>query len=218
MASAIATQRLRQEYLRIVKAPVENIRAVPLERNILEWHYVIEGTDGTPFEGGYYHGVLRFPPDYPMKPPSILMYTPNGRFKTNRRLCLSMSDYHPETWNPMWSVSTILTGLYSFMLDSAPTLGSVECSAAKRKQLARDSLAYNCQDPTFCDLFEDLVDLHKEQQKQRQEAGGPEASGSEGGACAEYGALGAQDTNCAVAVVLVAFALGSMTLLLKIFM
>ena len=24
--------------------------------------------------------------------------TPNGRFKTDFRLCLSMSDYHPDTW------------------------------------------------------------------------------------------------------------------------
>ena len=30
------------------------------------------------------------------------MLTPNGRFKTGIRLCLSMSDYHPETWNPLW--------------------------------------------------------------------------------------------------------------------
>lgn len=38
------------------------------------------------------------------------------RFKTNTRLCLSISDFHPDTWNPAWSVSTILTGLLSFMV------------------------------------------------------------------------------------------------------
>lgn len=38
------------------------------------------------------------------------------RFKTHMRLCLSMSDFHPDTWNPAWSVSTILTGLLSFMV------------------------------------------------------------------------------------------------------
>jgi ubiquitin-conjugating enzyme E2 J2 len=116
MASAMATKRLRKEYVALQRRPVENIQALPLESNILEWHYVITGTAGTPYEGGYYHGVLKFPPEYPMKPPSVLMMTPNGRFKTNQRLCLSMSDFHPETWNPMWSVSSILTGLYSFMV------------------------------------------------------------------------------------------------------
>ena len=45
-----------------------------------------------------YHGKVVFPNDYPFKPPSIFMLTPNGRFETGRRLCLSMSDFHPELW------------------------------------------------------------------------------------------------------------------------
>lgn len=71
----------------------------------------VPGAKGSPYEGGYYHGKLKFPPEYPLKPPSIMMITPSGRFKPNTRLCLSMSDFHPESWNPMWSVSTILMGL-----------------------------------------------------------------------------------------------------------
>jgi hypothetical protein len=34
--------------------------------------------------------------NYPLAPPGIMILTPNGRFATGRRLCLSMSDYHPE--------------------------------------------------------------------------------------------------------------------------
>jgi ubiquitin-conjugating enzyme E2 J2 len=64
-------------------------------------HYHNAGAKGSPYEGGFYHGKLKFPPEYPLKPPSILMLTPSGRFKPNTRLCLSMSDFHPETWNPM---------------------------------------------------------------------------------------------------------------------
>lgn len=43
-------------------------------------------------------GVLLFPKDYPYKPPSVLMYTPNGRFQERTRLCLSMSDFHPGVY------------------------------------------------------------------------------------------------------------------------
>jgi ubiquitin-conjugating enzyme E2 J2 len=110
MASAMATKRLRKEFLALQKNPEANIEAVPLEKNILEWHYVIRGIGV--YEGGYYHGKLVFPPEYPMKPPAVYMLTESGRFQTHKRLCLSMSDYHPETWNPMWSVSSILAGLY----------------------------------------------------------------------------------------------------------
>ena len=35
--------------------------------------------------GGYYHGKLVFPKDFPFKPPRIFMITPNGRFKVNTR-------------------------------------------------------------------------------------------------------------------------------------
>jgi ubiquitin-conjugating enzyme E2 J2 len=167
MASDLSTRRLRKELIALKKKPVPNINATPLEANILEWHYVIEGTKGTPYEGGHYHGKLKFPPEYPLKPPAVMMFTPNGRFKTGRRLCLSMSDFHPETWNPMWSVSSILMGLYSFMLDSAPTLGSMEATTAARKKMAQQSLEYNCNDATFRKLFPELVELNEERMKER---------------------------------------------------
>ncbi len=49
--------------------------ASPLESNILEWHYVIEGIAGSPYEKGWYHGTVIFPPEYPYKPPAIRMVT-----------------------------------------------------------------------------------------------------------------------------------------------
>lgn len=89
--------------------------AEPLPSNILEWHYVIRGPEDSLYAGGFYHGnsvsfigkfffrhslciiigCLLFSKDFPFKPPSIYIYTPNGRFKTNKRLCLSISDFHP---------------------------------------------------------------------------------------------------------------------------
>jgi len=37
------------------------------------------------FIGGYYHGKLIFPREFPFKPPSIYMLTPSGRFNVNTR-------------------------------------------------------------------------------------------------------------------------------------
>lgn len=64
---ALGLRRLQKEYANLRKNPVEFVRAVPLESNLLEWHYVIEGPPDSPYEGGMYHGVLKFPPQYPMK-------------------------------------------------------------------------------------------------------------------------------------------------------
>jgi ubiquitin-conjugating enzyme E2 J2 len=77
------------------------------------------------------------------------MLTPNGRFKTDFRLCLSMSDYHPDTWNPAWSVATILTGLLSFMLEDTETTGSIRTTEREKQLLARSSMAWNREQRIF---------------------------------------------------------------------
>ncbi|KNC51485.1 ubiquitin carrier protein E2 34 [Thecamonas trahens ATCC 50062] len=86
------------------------------------------------------------------------MITPSGRFQVNSRLCLSMSDFHPESWNPLWSVSSILSGLLSFMVEETPTHGSVSRSPADRRRLAARSMTFNRKDPVFVETFPDLVE------------------------------------------------------------
>ncbi|KAL3780822.1 hypothetical protein ACHAWO_004468 [Cyclotella atomus] len=172
MASAIATKRLTRELKSLLKNPLQSpkITAQPNESNILEWYYVLEGdSDPTsPYHGGIYFGKLLFPKEYPYKPPGVLMLTPNGRFKPNRRLCLSMSDFHPESWNPMWSISTILTGLYSFMVEKTPTTGSVETSDDTKRKLAKESLDWNVREKIFCNLFPEYVEMWKEREEARK--------------------------------------------------
>ncbi|EPS59194.1 ubiquitin conjugating enzyme 2 [Genlisea aurea] len=163
MAEKACVKRLQKEYRALCKEPVSNVVARPLPNDILEWHYVLEGSKGTPFSGGYYYGKIKFPPEYPFKPPGITMTTPNGRFMTQKKICLSMSDFHPESWNPMWSVSSILTGLLSFMMDDSPTIGSVSTSDEEKQRLAKSSLSFNFKNATFRKLFPEYVDKFEEQ-------------------------------------------------------
>ena len=86
--STTATNRLKQDFLRLNKDPVPYVRAVPLPNNILTWHYVVTGPENSLYEGGYFHGKLVFPKEFPFKPPAIYMITPNGRFEVNKKLCL----------------------------------------------------------------------------------------------------------------------------------
>ncbi|KAF7993236.1 hypothetical protein HCN44_006296 [Aphidius gifuensis] len=164
-----ATARLKQDYMRLKKDPVPYVVAEPVPSNILEWHYVVQGPEKTPYEGGFYHGKLHFPREFPFQPPSIYMTTPNGRFKVNTRLCLSISDFHPDTWNPAWSVSTILTGLLSFMIEKSPTLGSINTTDFEKKQWAYQSLEFNLKDKLFCELFPDTVaEIHTELERRKE--------------------------------------------------
>ncbi|CAG7869161.1 unnamed protein product [Brassica rapa] len=193
MAEKACIKRLQKEYRALCKEPVSHVVARPSPNDILEWHYVLEGSDGTPFAGGFYYGKIKFPPEYPYKPPGITMTTPNGRFITQKKICLSMSDFHPESWNPMWSVSSdeilfLINFFFTFHLvisfnsviglslnvvlvvqmDTSPTTGSVNTTVAEKQRLAKSSLAFNCKTPAFRKLFPEYVEKYNQQQLAEQ--------------------------------------------------
>ncbi|KAJ7691966.1 ubiquitin-conjugating enzyme/RWD-like protein [Mycena rosella] len=153
MASKAAYKRLTKEYVTMQKEPPPFVWAAPDEKNILTWNFLIRGPADSPFAGGEYHGVLQFPSEYPFKPPGIKMLTPSGRFHPDKKICFSMSDFHPGTWNPAWSVATILTGLLSFMLSDEMTTGSVTSSDAHKRAFAARSHAWNIVQPRFKEAF-----------------------------------------------------------------
>lgn len=155
---ALARQRLMKDFMSLHKDPIPYIVTVPLSSNILEWHYVILGPQDSPYDGGLYHGKLLFPQEFPFRPPAVFMITPSGRFRTNTRLCLSISDFHPESWNPVWTVGSILIGLLSFMLEETMAVGTMRCSAAQKRQYAVASRQFNLNDPQFCTLFPAMVE------------------------------------------------------------
>ena len=71
-----------------------------------------------------------FSPQYPYRPPSILMLTPSGRFAIQQKLCLSISDFHPESW-------------YVLLCDASPeraaptSPASVQCSSRTMQKVWR---------------------------------------------------------------------------------
>lgn len=156
--SGISTKRLTIELRNLNKDPIPYVIASPLEKNILEWRFVIKGCDKD-YIGGYYHGKIKFPPTYPLSPPSILFMTPSGRFETNVRICMSISDYHPETWSPGWTVGTILSGIISFFNSEEITAGSIQNpSSIDRKKFASESMEYNLKDKIFMEIFGDNME------------------------------------------------------------
>uniref|UniRef100_A0A0R3WW67 UBIQUITIN_CONJUGAT_2 domain-containing protein n=1 Tax=Hydatigena taeniaeformis TaxID=6205 RepID=A0A0R3WW67_HYDTA len=126
--------------------PTELYYAQPLEASVIpQWHFTIRGPEGSEFEGGIYHGQISLPTEYPMKPPNIMLLTPNGRFEQYRQICLSISGYHPETWCPSWSIRTALLAIIGFMPTSgAGAIGSMSVSTEERRKLAASSRSFTC--------------------------------------------------------------------------
>jgi len=141
-----AVRRLMRELLELQSTPSPMFHAAPLADNLFEWHFTIRGSKDTAFEGGKYHGRLLLPSEYPFKPPNIILLTPNGRFELNTKICLSITGYHPEFWQPAWGVRTALLALISFLPTKGEgAIGALDWTDAERQRLARSSGAWRCQ-------------------------------------------------------------------------
>ena len=157
----MAQNRLQREFKEFVKNPLPNIRAHPDSEDTLLWHFILLG-DGGVYEGGQYYGQIIFPPEYPNSAPDMKMLTPSGRFVPNKRLCMTMTSYHQEQWNPLWSVSSLLLGLQSFFYEESPTsIGGMQSSDKTRKEFAQESLSFNSNNPKIAKVlqtfFPDLI-------------------------------------------------------------
>ncbi|XP_007035779.2 PREDICTED: ubiquitin-conjugating enzyme E2 32 [Theobroma cacao] len=132
-----AVKRILQEVKEMQSNPSDDFMSLPLEENIFEWQFAIRGPRESEFEGGIYHGRIQLPAEYPFKPPSFMLLTPNGRFETQTKICLSISNHHPEHWQPSWSVRTALVALIAFMPTSPNgALGSLDYKKEERRTLA----------------------------------------------------------------------------------
>ncbi|PCH38338.1 UBC-like protein [Wolfiporia cocos MD-104 SS10] len=158
-----AVKRIMQEARELANDPCTDYSAAPLEDDIFEWHCTLRGPPGTEFEGGLYHFRILLPAEYPFRPPSIMMLTPNGRFELNTKLCISFTNCtyslisgraaklvhedHEELWQPAWGVRTAIIGLQGFFPlkgTAAVGVGALEFPVAERKRLAALSREWVC--------------------------------------------------------------------------
>ena len=113
--SKSALRRIQKEYKDMCENKSAFVYAQPTEDDQFIWHFTIRGPLDSDYEGGLYHGIIELPSQYPFKPPKIMLLSPSGRFQPKTDICLSFTDYHPESWQPAWTISNILHGIVSYM-------------------------------------------------------------------------------------------------------
>lgn len=154
MASA-AVKRIRADIRELALNPSSAYVAAPVEDNLFLWHFTVRGPQGTEFAGGIYHGRISLPPEWPFKPPSIILLTPNGRFEVNKKICLSLTAHHPEHWQPAWGIRTILEALIAFFPTPADSaIGALQWRPDERMALAAQSRSWVC---ATCGSIADLL-------------------------------------------------------------
>eukprot|EP00163_Fabomonas_tropica_P011947 TRINITY_DN2298_c0_g1_i2.p1 TRINITY_DN2298_c0_g1~~TRINITY_DN2298_c0_g1_i2.p1 ORF type:complete len:171 (-),score=21.47 TRINITY_DN2298_c0_g1_i2:456-968(-) len=160
-AGNVALKRLMQEYKEITNNPVDGIIAGPVsEQNYFEWEAIIMGPSQTPYEGGVFQALLKFPPDYPLSPPSMRFITPlwHPNIYPDGRVCISILhapgddpnhyELSSERWSPVQSVEKVLLSVLSMIAepnDESPANLDAAIMWRKNRQQYNDYVASQVQ-------------------------------------------------------------------------
>ena len=114
------------------------------ENDMLLFYFLIYGQHDTDYKGGQYIGKIILSKNYPFSPPDFMFLTPNGRFEINRKICLSITGFHSDEWNPTITISGMLVQLYTvFEKDIDVGLAHIKKSKNERRDLANQSIEFN---------------------------------------------------------------------------
>ena len=112
--------RILKETRMLLKNPPPGISGSPDENNYRYFHALIEGPQGTPYEGGLFKVELFLPEDYPAKPPKARfltkIYHPN--IDKLGRICLDI--LKEDHWTPALNIVSLLQSIQSLLSDPNP--------------------------------------------------------------------------------------------------
>jgi ubiquitin-conjugating enzyme E2 D/E len=116
----MSLRRLQREYAEIQQDPPANCTAGPAnDADFFNWDAMIFGPADSPFQGGVFNLAIRFPSDYPFKPPIITfktrIYHPN--INAAGGICL---DILKQQWSPALTISKVLLSILSLLTDANP--------------------------------------------------------------------------------------------------
>lgn len=115
----MAAKRVRKELREITKDALSNCSAGPEGDDMFTWSAVIMGPEGSVYHGGVFRLRIRFPQDYPFKPPKITfltkIYHPN--VNANGGICL---DVLKDQWSPALTITKVLLSISSLLTDPNP--------------------------------------------------------------------------------------------------
>lgn len=115
----MAAKRINKELTDLQRDPPSNCSAGPVGDDMFTWQATIMGPGDSPYQGGVFFLTIKFPTDYPFKPPKIQfqtkIYHPN--INSNGGICL---DILKDQWSPALTISKVLLSICSLLTDPNP--------------------------------------------------------------------------------------------------
>ena len=113
-----ASKRLTKELKEIEN--VEGISIAIHPNDIFKWSVILDGPPESPYQKGKFKLELKFPSDYPFKPPSVRfldkVYHPN--IYRDGKICIDI--LQNNGWSPALNVVKVLHSLRSLFMDPNP--------------------------------------------------------------------------------------------------
>nr|XP_027193956.1 ubiquitin-conjugating enzyme E2 2-like [Dermatophagoides pteronyssinus] len=75
MTTADERKRLIKDFMSLQNDTPPGVNAYPLKQNLAQWHGLIFGPEDTVWEGGIFVLSIKFPENYPDKPPVVKFVT-----------------------------------------------------------------------------------------------------------------------------------------------
>ena len=119
-----AERRLKRECKNFIKDPPFNCSGGAItksngEIDYYNWNATITGPQQSPYENGIFNLEIRFPPNYPYKPPNITFKTSIYHPNISKRgdICL---DILKDQWSPALTITKVLLSICSLLTDPNP--------------------------------------------------------------------------------------------------
>ncbi|KAN0053211.1 hypothetical protein ACTA71_009660 [Dictyostelium dimigraforme] len=108
------SKRLQSELMNLMMGPSPGISAFPDGDNIFNWIGTIQGAKDTVYEQMEFKMSLKFPTDYPYKPPTVKFETQcfHPNVDNNGNICL---DILKDKWSPVYNVRSLLISIQSLL-------------------------------------------------------------------------------------------------------
>jgi len=137
----MAVKRIGKELKNLGKDPIPGMSANPAGdgQDLFAWTGFMNGPEGTPYEGGVFFFEVKFPQNYPFKPPAFHFTTQMWHCNVNDKGHICLGSLQSE-WSPALTISKVLMQVKSKIMNPDPD-DPLNNDAAQ--QYVADRVAFN---------------------------------------------------------------------------
>lgn len=141
------TAIMMAQFRKAIAEPNEFIKFA-MTNNPSEWYILLSGISGDEdeFVGGEYLCKVVAPTNFPYEPPHFYFMTPNGVYDINCKVCVSIGEFHKESYPASFGMSGFVNQLVSGLI-GWKSLGNgislLKTTLAQKKAYAAASMTHN---------------------------------------------------------------------------